>query len=72
MERGRLQGAVLNGAREVALEAFIEGRCGFMEMADITEAVMEEMRALPAAGAIEGVYAADGEARRRASARIKG
>ena len=35
MERGGLQGAVLNGAKEAALEAFISGRCGFLAMADL-------------------------------------
>ncbi len=70
MERGGLQGAVLNGAKEIALEAFIDGRCGFLEMAEITGAVMEEMRDLPAAAAIEDVFVADGEARRRAAKRV--
>ena len=67
MERGGLQGAVLNGAKEVALEAFIEGRCGFLEMAEITEGVMDALDELPAAAGIGDIYAADGEARRKAS-----
>ena len=67
MERGGLQGAVLNGAKEVALEAFIEGRCGFLEMADITEAVMDALDGLKTATSIDDIYAADGEARRRAA-----
>ncbi|WP_174802077.1 1-deoxy-D-xylulose-5-phosphate reductoisomerase [Martelella limonii] len=67
MERGGLQGAVLNGAKEVALEAFIEGRCGFLEMADITEAVMDALDDLKTATSIDDIYAADGEARRRAA-----
>lgn len=71
MERGGLQGAVLNGAKEVALEAFIEGRCGFLEMAEITEDVMEEMRTLSSAGTIDAVYQADSEARRRAADRLR-
>ncbi len=45
----RVQGAVLNGAREVALEAFIEGRLSFLAMADITERVMDDLASLPAA-----------------------
>ena len=71
MERGGLQGAVLNGAKEVALEAFIEGRCGFLEMAEITEGVMEEMRSLSSVGTIDAVYQADSEARRRAADRLR-
>ena len=71
MERGGLQGAVLNGAKEVALEAFIEGRCGFLEMAEITEGVMAEMDNLPAATTIDDVYKADSEARRRAAGLLR-
>lgn len=67
MARGGLQGAVLNAAKEVALEAFIEGRCGFLEMAEITEGVMDALDELPAAAGIGDIYAADGEARRKAS-----
>ncbi|WP_176083607.1 1-deoxy-D-xylulose-5-phosphate reductoisomerase [Martelella sp. HB161492] len=67
MERGGLQGAVLNAAKEVALEAFIAGRCGFLEMAEITGQVMDATQSLPAAASIEDIYAADAEARRRAT-----
>lgn len=70
MEAGGLQGAVLNGAKEVALEAFIDGRIGFLDMADIAEAVMEALSGLPAAGAMEDVFAADAEARVRAAALV--
>ena len=70
MARGGLQGAVLNGAKEVALEAFIEGRCGFLEMADITEQVMETMADWTEAGTIDEIYAADATARRKAAALI--
>lgn len=70
MARGGLQGAVLNAAKEVALEAFIDGRCGFLEMAEITENVMNSMADFAEAGSIEDVYAADGEARERARAQL--
>lgn len=66
MQRGGLQGAVLNGAKEIALEAFMEGRIGFLAMADIVASVMDNMAGLPAASSIEDVYAADREARRLA------
>ncbi|MET3601698.1 1-deoxy-D-xylulose-5-phosphate reductoisomerase [Martelella mangrovi] len=72
MDRGRLQGAVLNGAKEVALEAFIAGRCGFLEMADITEKVMDDLSHLPAANGIDDIFAADREARRQAAALVTG
>jgi len=67
MERGGLQGAVLNAAKEVALDAFIDGRIGFLEMADITESVMDRMQGISAASSMEDVFAADAEARRFAS-----
>jgi len=71
MERGGLQGAILNAAKEIALEAFIEGRCGFLEMADIIGQVMENMRGAPSAFGIEDIYAADEEARRQAAGLIR-
>lgn len=70
MEAGGLQGAVLNAAKEVALEAFIAGRIGFLEMAAITEEVMDRMADLPAASAMDDVFAADAEARARSSALV--
>jgi 1-deoxy-D-xylulose-5-phosphate reductoisomerase len=70
MEAGGLQGAVLNAAKEVALEAFIDGRIGFLEMAAITEEVMDHMSGLLAASSMGDVYAADAEARQRSSALV--
>ena len=70
MATGGLQGAVLNAAKEVALDAFIEGRIGFLDMAAITEEVMDRMSGLPAAASMDDVFAADGEARERASALV--
>lgn len=66
MERGGMQSAILNAAKEVALEAFIGGHVGFLQMAEITETVMEAMTAAPAASSMDDVFAVDGEARRRA------
>ena len=59
MESGGLSGAVLNGAKEVALEAFIDGQIGFLEMADIVGAVMERLGTGGGATSIEAVYEAD-------------
>ena len=67
LARGGVQGAVMNAAEEVAFEAFCKGRIGFLVMADIAEAVMEAMTAIPAAATIEDVFAADAEARRLAA-----
>ncbi|MGI2034907.1 1-deoxy-D-xylulose-5-phosphate reductoisomerase [Rhizobium panacihumi] len=70
MTRGGVQGAVLNGAKEVALEAFIAGRIGFLTMAEITEKVMTELSTLPPASSMNDVFAADIEARRLAAQHI--
>ena len=64
MQRGGMQSAVLNGAKEVALEAFIDGSVGFLQMAEITETVMEALIAAPAATGMDDVFAVDAEARR--------
>ncbi len=40
MQRGGLSGAVFNAAKERALDHFIARRVGFLEMADIVEAVL--------------------------------
>jgi 1-deoxy-D-xylulose-5-phosphate reductoisomerase len=66
MQRGGVQGAVLNAAKEVALNAFIAGQTGFLTMAQITETVMDKMQDTPAALSMEDVFAADAEARRLA------
>ena len=70
LERGGLQGAVMNAAEEVAFQAFVDGRIGFLDMADIAEAVMEEMAGIGSAATMDAVFAADDEARRRAAAII--
>lgn len=67
MTRGGVQGAVLNGAKEVALEAFIAGRLGFLGMARIAAEVMDRLAHLPAAQSMDDVFAADEEARRLAT-----
>lgn len=66
MTRGGAQGAVLNAAKEVALEAFIDGRAGFLDMAEITERVMEAMNSVSPAASMDDVFAVDAEARRLA------
>ena len=71
MTRGGVQGAVLNGAKEVALEAFIERRLSFLAMADITERVMDDLADLPPASAMDDVFAADRQARQRAAELMK-
>jgi len=66
LERGGLQGAVMNAAEEISFHAFCDSRIGFLEMADIAERVMDDMAGYKAAGTMDEVFAADAEARRRA------
>ena len=70
LERGGLQGAIMNAAEEIAFHAFVDGRIGFLEMADIAEAVMDEMIATGSAESMDAVFAADEEARGRAAALV--
>ncbi len=65
MQHGGLSGAVLNGAKEAALEAFIAGRIPFLAMAEIVEKVMQKMGA-PEASDIQCVIEADIGARKLA------
>jgi 1-deoxy-D-xylulose-5-phosphate reductoisomerase len=70
---GGLAGAVLNGAKETALGAFIEGRIGFLGIARVVEPVMERLLpAMPQEFDLDAVFAADGEARRLAAQLIAG
>jgi 1-deoxy-D-xylulose-5-phosphate reductoisomerase len=71
MNRGGLQGAILNAAKEVALEAFIEGRAAFLQMADIAENVMDAMVSAAPASSMDDVFEVDGEARRLAGSIIE-
>lgn len=70
MAEGGLSGAVLNAAKEAALDAFIAGRIGFLDIARIVEETMAAMGGGAAPADIEAVYAADAEARRRAAERM--
>lgn len=70
MKRGGLHGAILNAAEETACNAFIDGRTAFLDMARITEKVMEEMAEAGSARDMEDVFAADAEARRRAESHL--
>jgi 1-deoxy-D-xylulose-5-phosphate reductoisomerase len=56
----------LNAAEEMSFHAFCAGRIGFLAMADVVEQVMDAMVDHTAAMAMDDVFAADAEARRRA------
>lgn len=72
MERGGLSGAVFNGAKERALDAFIAGRIGFLDMAVVVEEVLTRFEAnaglIDAAMTLETVMQTDHLARAWADA----
>lgn len=45
MQAGGLSGAVFNAAKEAALDGFIAGELGFMEMAEVVETVLDQFAA---------------------------
>ena len=69
MAAGGTATAVLNAANEVAVEAFLEGRSGFMEIPGLIEAALEAVPGGPV-GDIESVLAADREARAFVTSRL--
>lgn len=62
LAQGGLSGAVLNGAKEAALDAFIAGKIPFLKMAEAVEAVMDNFD-LPSTSDLNAIIAADKEAR---------
>jgi 1-deoxy-D-xylulose-5-phosphate reductoisomerase len=72
MERGGLQGAVLSAAEEAAFDAFVEGRIGFLDMADIVEHAMDRLDDGRTASSMDGVLATDEQARQYANEFISG
>lgn len=72
LEAGGLAGATLNGAKETALEAFIAGRIGFLDMAGVVERAMETLSPFAQPATLADVFEADGEARRVADALCRG
>ncbi len=71
MEEGGLMGAVFNAAKERALDAFIAGEIGFLDMSRVVEAVMDRMSSADglqnAAMTLDNVLETDRLARVRAS-----
>jgi 1-deoxy-D-xylulose-5-phosphate reductoisomerase len=57
---------VLNAANEVAVEGFLAGKLGFLDIAKVVESTLQAMPARPP-GSIEDVWELDREARRLAS-----
>lgn len=65
LKEGGLTGTILNGAKETALEAFIEGRISFLQMAAVVEQVMDEMGSRSISG-LQSILSTDAEARKQA------
>lgn len=76
MQIGGLAGAAFNAAKEAALDAFIDRRIRFTQMAEVVEAVLEHLSRDPALGKtpedIDMVLQMDAEARRVADQVIAG
>lgn len=73
METGGLAGAVFNGAKEVAMDAFIARRIGFLDMARVVETTLTKMSADGLGSAqitLDSVTEADHVARVRAGEAI--
>jgi 1-deoxy-D-xylulose-5-phosphate reductoisomerase len=67
LEAGRKKGtypAVLSAADEVAVELFLQGRIGFLDIARLVEETLEQHRSTPRPS-LEDVLAADAWARER-------
>ncbi|WP_026757848.1 1-deoxy-D-xylulose-5-phosphate reductoisomerase [Sediminimonas qiaohouensis] len=68
MARGGLAGAVFNAAKERALDGFLAGRIGFLQMADTVEEVLS--RIYPDNGLIDAGFSLDTVARADHVARV--
>ena len=71
MQAGGKSGAAFNAAKEIALDAFIAGRIGFVDMAGLVEDVLDKMWSSDglnrAPNSLEDIIETDRLARRRAS-----
>lgn len=70
LKQGGLYPAALNAANEVAVEAFLEERIGFLDIPRLVGETLD--RVLPMPGSVEDVLEADAEIRRSVRARIDG
>lgn len=73
LRRGGTVPAVLNAANEIAVAAFLDRKIGFLDIASLVEATLDDAERLgmmPAAICLDDVLAVDAEARRLAEARL--
>ena len=67
LRAGGTAGAILNAANEVAVQAFLDGRLAFTEIAAVVARTLDALPGTPA-GDLAGVLDADAQARRAAAA----
>ena len=75
VEAGRIGGAypvALNAANEVAVQAFLDGRIRFLQIADVIEEVLEAVPDFGMMQSMEAIVAVDGWARGEAERRLGG
>ena len=70
LRAGGTASAILNAANEVAVQAFLEGRLAFGDIAGVVGMTLDRLPAVPA-GNLETVLAADGAARRIATSQVQ-
>ena len=63
MKAGGLTPCALNAAHEVALDAFIAGQIGFLDMAGLVEDTLSRLSCLPEAATLDDVFHVDDQAR---------
>lgn len=70
MSQGGLAPCILNAAHEIALDGFIAGQIGFLDMARLVEDTLTSFGNIGAAGSLDDVLVADLEGRRVARGMI--
>ncbi len=66
MRAGGLAPCVLNAAHEVALDGFIAGQIGFLDMAGLVEETLSSIPSVTGAACLDDVFDADRAARQKA------
>ena len=69
-ERGGTAPCAFNAANEVAVAAFLDGRLGFLEIAEVVAETLDAVDGTPARD-LDDLVEADGQARRLAARRLQ-
>jgi len=70
IQEGGAKPAVLNAANEIAVAAFLGGQIGFVDIAEVVEAVLNEYAGNASITSLEGLFSIDAGARAYAQAQI--